>query len=93
MSSANEMGKQSLGKGRDAHRQGVDLSVSVPRTRSQSRAARTQARDAVGRAQGVGPGSSGGSTCGSPSIPTDKTVAGVEGCGQWSTRECVVLVV
>eukprot|EP00904_Undaria_pinnatifida_P002740 jgi/Undpi1/12467/HiC_scaffold_5.g02138.m1 len=72
------MGKQSLGKGRDAHRQGVDLSVSVPRTRSQSRAARAQARDAVGRSQGVDPGSSGGSTRGSPTKPTDKTVAGVE---------------
>ena len=74
------MGKQSLGKGREAHRQGVDLSVCVPRTRSQRRAARAQARDAVGRAQGVGPGSSGGSTRGSPFIPTDNTVAGREGC-------------
>ena len=79
MSSANKMGKQSLGKGRDAHRQGVHLSVGVPRTRSQRRAARAQARDAVGRSQGVDPGSSGGSTRGSPTIPTDKTVAGVEG--------------
>ena len=67
-----------MGKGRDAHQQGVDLSFSVPRTRSKRRAARAQARDAVGRTQGVGPGSSGGSTRGSPSIPTENKVAGRE---------------
>ena len=87
MPSATKMGKQSFGKGRDAHRQGVDLSVSVPRTRSQRRAARAQARDAVGCAQGVDPGSSGGSTRGSPSIPTDNTVAGWEGREHYRRHE------
>ena len=85
--SAAKLGKQGLGKGRDTHRQGVDLSVSVPRTTSQRRAAREPARDAVGRAQGVGPGSSGGNTRGSPSIPTGDTVAGREGREHYRRRE------
>ena len=74
------MGKQSLGRGSDARRQGVDLSCSIPRTRSQRRAARAQPRGAVGCTQGVGHGSLGGNTRCSPSIPTDNKVDGRERC-------------
>ena len=85
MSSVIKMGKQSLGKGRDAHRQGVDLSAFLVRGLNVGR--RAQARDAVGRAQRVGPGSSGGSTRGSPLIPTDNTVAGREGPQHYRRHE------
>ena len=66
----------SLGRKRGALQQRIYLASSVPRTRSQSRAARAQARDAEGRTQGGGSASSDGSTRGSSSGTTDYKVAG-----------------
>ena len=80
MSSNSKTGEQSLGAERGAEQHGLDLTVSVPQTRAQTREARTQARVADGRTQGVGPGPSGGSTQGGSSGNVDYKVKSRASC-------------